>query len=98
MSSYKKVFIKKILRRGKMKIYIWRHSKLYSSWSMFDEPNVYTDMYVHAEVSVLANSKEEALELISKDKKWDIGELARIEPRVLDLTEPTIISKVVHHG
>ena len=81
-----------------MYIYIWRHSKLYSSWSMFEEPNVYSDMYIQAEVSVLANSTEEALYLISQDSKWDINELARIEPIVLELDQPKVISRLVQHG
>ena len=45
-----------------MKIFIWRHSKLYSSWSMFDEPHIYRDNYLAAEIAVMAESVEEALE------------------------------------
>ena len=43
-----------------MKIFIWRHTKYLSSWSMFDEPHVYRDNYLQAEIAVLASSKEEA--------------------------------------
>ena len=78
-----------------MKIFIWRHSKLYSSWSMFDEPHVYRDNYLHAEIAVLAGSKEEALELIGREERWDVRELARIEPRVLDPGEPAVVCKFV---
>ena len=40
-----------------MKIFIWRHSKLFSSWSMFYEPHVYRDNYLQAEIAVLADSE-----------------------------------------
>jgi hypothetical protein len=83
---------------GLMKIFIWRHSKLYSSWSMFDEPHVYRDNYLQAEIAVLARSKEEALELIGREDRWDPAELARIEPRILPLEEPAVISRFVHFG
>ena len=81
-----------------MKIFIWRHSKFLSSWSMFDEPHVYRDNYLQAEIAVLAKSPEEALELIEKDGPWNISELERIEPRVLELDQSTVISKFVHFG
>jgi hypothetical protein len=81
-----------------MKIFVWRHSKLYSSWSMFDEPHVYRDNYLQAEVAVLAGSPEEALELIGEDPQWDTEELKRIEPRVVELDKAAVISKQVHFG
>jgi hypothetical protein len=81
-----------------MKIYIWRHSKFLSSWSMFDEPHVYRDNYMQAEIAVLADSKEKALELIERDGPWNISELQRIEPRVLDLDQPVVVSKFIHFG
>ena len=76
-----------------MKTFIWRHSKRFSSWSMFDEPHVYKDNYIEAEVIILANSKNEALELLKNDDKWDIEELKRIEPRIIQLDRPVVISK-----
>ncbi|MGZ6210539.1 MAG: hypothetical protein ACXWL9_10370, partial [Syntrophales bacterium] len=63
-----------------MNIFIWRHSKRFSSWSMFDEPQIYRDNYMQAEVLVLANSQEEALGLLREDDKWDTEELKRIQP------------------
>ncbi|NSW87427.1 MAG: hypothetical protein HPY84_14015 [Syntrophobacteraceae bacterium] len=81
-----------------MKIYIWRHSKLYSSWSMFDEPHIYRDNYLQAEIAVLARSVDEALDLVARDERWNIEELKRIEPRVISLEEPTVISSAVHFG
>ena len=81
-----------------MKIFIWRHSKFLSSWSMFDEPHIYRDNYLQAEIAVLAKSTEEALELIEKDGQWNIHELRRIEPKVIALDSPAIVSKFVHFG
>lgn len=81
-----------------MKIFIWRHSKFLSSWSMFDEPHVYRDNYLQAEIAVLAGSKEEALALIEQDGPWNIAELNRIEPRIVELDSPAVISRFVHFG
>ncbi len=81
-----------------MKIFIWRHSKHFSSWSMFDEPHVYRDNYLQAEIAVLANSREEALAVIEKNGPWNIGELNRIEPRIIDLDIPTVISSHINFG
>lgn len=81
-----------------MKIFIWRHSKFLSSWSMFDEPHVYRDNYLQAEIAVLAGSKEEALRMVEKEDRWDVSELQRIEPRILELDQPAVISRFVHFG
>ena len=78
-----------------MKIFIWRHSKQYSSWSMFDEPHVYKDNYLKAEIIIIADSKEEALALLRNDKKWDIKELERIEPKVVEMEKPAIVDKQI---
>lgn len=81
-----------------MKIFIWRHSKFLSSWSMFDEPHVYRDNYLQAEIAVLAGSQDEALRLIAREDRWDIQELKRIEPRIIELDQPAVISRFVHFG
>ena len=78
-----------------MKIFIWRHTKRFSSWSMFDEPHVYKDNYIEAEVIILANSKDEALELLKNDDKWDIEELKRIEPKVVLLDQPAVVDQLI---
>ena len=80
-----------------MKLLIWRHSKLFSSWSMFDEPHVYRDNYLQAEIIVLANSEEEALELVGNEERWNVEELKRIPPRVLALDEPAVVGKFVRY-
>ena len=81
-----------------MNIFIWRHSKKFSSWSMFDEPHIYKDNYMQAEVVVMAHSKEEALNLLSEDDKWDIEELKRIQPITVPLDRPCIVSKLIYFG
>ncbi len=81
-----------------MKIFIWRHSKFLSSWSMFDEPHVYRDNYLQAEIAVLASSKDEALALIENEGPWDIEELNRIEPQIIELDRPAVIGRFVHFG
>lgn len=78
-----------------MNIYIWRHSKEYSSWSMFDEPHIYNDNYMAAGVAVIAGSIDEALDLLSRDKKWNIDEMRRIEPEILPADRPAIISRFI---
>jgi hypothetical protein len=80
-----------------MNIFIWRHSKLFSSWSMFDEPHVVQDNYLQAEIIVLANSESEALELVKAEGRWNVEELMRIAPRVLPLDEPVVVGKFVQY-
>jgi len=81
-----------------MMIFIWRHSKKFSSWSKFDEPHIYRDNYMRAEVTVLAHSKEEALKLLESDGRWNIEELQRIEPRVVSLDNPAIVNQLIDFG
>lgn len=81
-----------------MNIYIWRHSKKFSSWSMFTEPHVYDDNYMQAEAVVLANTKDEALSLLQNDDKWNVEELKRIEPKIIPLDKPCIVSTLIHFG
>lgn len=74
-----------------MQLYIWRHSKRFSSWSMLDEPHIHRDNYLQADVTVLANTRDEALEMLRRNGSWNIEELVRIEPDVLSLDEPRIV-------
>jgi hypothetical protein len=80
-----------------MKIFIWRHSKLFSSWSMFDEPHVFQDNYLQAEIIVLAHSESEALEMIKAEDRWNVDELKRITPRILPLDAPAVVAKLVQY-
>jgi hypothetical protein len=80
-----------------MNIYIWRHSKKFSSWSMFNEPHVCRENYMQAEIVVLAGSREEALELIGRDDQWNIDELKRIEPVITSLDRPAVVTSHIEH-
>ncbi len=75
-----------------MHIYLWRHNTAFSSWSMLDEPQIHTSRYTHAEVAVLAGSQEEALDILERNGRWNRKELERIEPEILSLEEPRIIT------
>ena len=82
-----------------MKIFIWRHSKKFSSWSMFNEPHIYKDNYMQVEAVVLASSKEEALDLLRRsDDKWDVEELNRIEPLIFETYRPCVVAKLIYFG
>ena len=81
-----------------MKIFCFRHNKFRSSWSMLSEPNIYRDGYMYAEIVVLANTVEEAYEIIAAEKNWDAEEIRRLTPVVFDTDKPQVITKLVHNG
>ena len=74
-----------------MQIYIWRHSKEFSSWSMLDEPHIHTGGYMEAEVVVVAASLEEAYHLLTQDGSWLVEELQRLQPQVVPLDSARIL-------
>jgi len=78
-----------------MQLFIWRHSKRFSSWSMLDEPHIHKENYLQAEVTVLAASRIEALQLLEQGGQWNVEDLLRIEPEVISLEAPRIISSHV---
>jgi len=78
-----------------MFLFVWRHSKPFSSWSMLDEPHIHKENYLQADVTVLAPSKADALVLLKHDGNWDVEELQRIEPEVLSLDQPCIVTSHV---
>ena len=81
-----------------MKIFIWRHSKKFSSWSMFTEPHIFNDNYMEAEVIVLAKTRDDALAMLENDDKWNVEELKRIEPIEIAIDQPRVVSKRVYYG
>jgi len=74
-----------------MHLFIWRHSKHFSSWSMLDEPHIHKENYLLADVVVLAASQEEALALLDRNGDWRIDELRRLQPEVISLDAPRIV-------
>jgi len=65
---------------------------------MFDEPHIYRDNYLRAEVAVLAHSLEEALQLLDSCGEWNIEELRGIEPRITNADQPGIVWKSIDFG
>ena len=78
-----------------MKLFIFRHSKRFSSWSMLDEPHIARENYTMAEVTVLAETLAEAHALLAADEKWDMAEIKRISPEVVTLDRPKVVSRTV---
>lgn len=74
-----------------MHLYIFRHSKHFSSWSMLDEPHIHKDNYLQADVTVLAPSLEAALELLDRTGNWQVAELRRLTPEVIPVDTPRIV-------
>jgi hypothetical protein len=78
-----------------MHLFIWRHSKRFSSWSMLDEPHIHKENYLQADVTVLAASKAEALDLLERNGNWNLEELLRIEPEVIPVDAARIVTSHV---
>ncbi|MDR2548673.1 MAG: hypothetical protein LBD10_00455 [Desulfobulbus sp.] len=74
-----------------MHLFIWRHSKHFSSWSMLDEPHIRQENYLQADVVVLASSQEDALALLALNGDWQIDELRRLQPEIIPLDAPRIV-------
>ena len=74
-----------------MQLFVWRHSKHFSSWSMLDEPHIHQDNYLQADVTVLAETLAEALELLRRHGSWNVEELLRLNPEIIALDEPRIV-------
>ena len=75
-----------------MNAYIWRHNRRFHSHSMIDEPVVHQDFYYDAVIVTVANTLEEALEIIKKnDDKWSIEDLKRLEVKIMPLDKANIL-------
>ena len=81
-----------------MEIYVWRHSKRFSSWSMLDEPHIHKENYIQAEVAVLASSQAEALALLAGQGSWNVEDLQRIQPEVIPLNQSRILTSHLAFG
>lgn len=75
-----------------MKLYIWRHNRRFHSYSMMDEPCVRNDLYTDAVAVVLAETEEQALELLAKESRgWCIEDLKLLPPEVINLEQPRVL-------
>lgn len=67
-----------------MKVFVWRHNKTFHSYSMINEPCVHQDFYCDAVAVVLAETMEEALELLQQKGGWRVEDLRMLEAKVYD--------------
>lgn len=80
-----------------MNLYVWRHNRKFHSWSMFTEPCVHQSLYTDALAAVVAESPEQALELLAASEDgWLVEELRRLAPRVIPLETPAVAFTAVH--
>ncbi len=81
-----------------MKIFLFRHNKFQASWSQLGEPNIYRNGYMYAEIVVLAKNIEGAYEELKKETNWDLEEIKRLTPIIIELDQPKVVTKLVHGG
>lgn len=81
-----------------MKLFAFRHNKFQASWSQFTEPNIYRGGYMFAEIIVLANDLEEAYKELANETEWDLEEIKRLTPIIIDLDQPKVVTSMVHGG
>jgi hypothetical protein len=81
-----------------MKLFAFRHNKFQASWSQFTEPNIYRSGYMYAEIIVLANNLDQAYEELAKEADWDLEEIKRLTPVIIELDQPKVLARMVHGG
>lgn len=74
-----------------MKIFVWRHNRLFHSYSMISEPCVHQDFYSDAIAIVVAENEDEALAQLSLRDGWKIEDLRNLEPKVYDVDKAGVI-------
>lgn len=81
-----------------MKVFVWLHNRKFHSYSMIDEPAIHQDLYTDAIAVVMAESLEQALQLLERQKAgWRIEDLKKLAPLVFDCAEsPQVIYQAVH--
>jgi hypothetical protein len=80
-----------------MKLYLWRHNRKFHSYSMIEEPVVHQDFYTSAIAVIMAESLEQALELLqAQDTGWRIEDLRLLTPLILECTEPGVVYQAVY--
>lgn len=79
-----------------MKLFIWRHNRKHHSWSMIEEPCVHQAFYNDAVAIVLAESEEEALQILAKEGAgWRVEEIACLRPKVVEVNQPRLVFQEV---
>ncbi|WP_312523480.1 hypothetical protein [Anaerospora sp.] len=68
-----------------MKLFIWVHDRTFHSWSMMNEPVLHEAMYSRAAAVVVAETEQEAIQLLLKrDSGWRQEDLERLRPQVMN--------------
>jgi hypothetical protein len=81
-----------------MYLYVWRHNRKFHSWSMFTEPCVHQSLYTDAVIIAVAESPEQALDLLAaKEEGWIIDELRRLQPQIFKLKDPSVLFSDIRH-
>lgn len=75
----------------KVRIFVWRHNRRLHSWSMFDEPNINQAMYTDAVAVVVAESAEQARQLLARQGGWVAEELKRLPPQEWPVEKPGVV-------
>ena len=79
-----------------MQIYVWRHNKKFHSYSMINEPCVNSQFYQDAIAIVLAESQEQAIEmLLTRDEGWRAEDLEVFKPKVYALHEAGVLLSLI---
>lgn len=75
-----------------MNLYIWRHNRKFHSWSMLNEPCVHHSLYTDAIAIAVADSTEQALQLIDESGQgWLLEELRKLPPQIIELNSPSLL-------
>jgi len=75
-----------------MYLYVWRHNRKFHSWSMLNEPCVHQSLYTDAVAIAIAESIDQALELLeATEDGWLIEELRRIPPHIFSVDSPAVL-------
>ena len=80
-----------------MKLFLWRHNRKFHSYSMIEEPVVHQDFYTDAIAVIMAESLEQALELLEvQHNGWRTEDLRMLTPLVFECTEPSVVYQAVN--
>ena len=80
-----------------MKLFLWRHNRKFHSSSMIDEPVVHQDFYTEAAAMVMAESLEQAIELLkAQNTGWRTEDLRLLTPLVFECNESKVVYQAVY--
>lgn len=80
-----------------MKVFLWRHNRKFHSYSMIEEPVVHHDFYTDAIAVIMAETLEQALELLKiQNTGWRTEDLQLLTPLIFECTEPGVVYQAVY--